>query len=40
MKKGVLYNCSVPDHKELSIGTLLNLLKKSNLTIEDLVKTK
>jgi len=28
----------VPNHKELKKGTLMNILKKVNLTIEDLKK--
>ncbi|MCW5935020.1 MAG: type II toxin-antitoxin system HicA family toxin [Fimbriimonadia bacterium] len=34
-KTGVPVNLSVPQHKELSIGTLRALIRNSGLTVED-----
>jgi len=36
-KEGERANLSVPQHKELSIGTLRSLIRVSGLTIEDFI---
>ena len=35
IKEGMRVNLSVPQHKELSIGTLRSLIKHANLTIDE-----
>lgn len=37
-KKNVRVNLSIPQHKELSIGTLRALIRNSGLTVEDFLK--
>lgn len=37
-KKGVPANLSIPQHKELSIGTLRALIRVSGLTVDDFLK--
>ncbi len=36
-KEGERANLSIPQHKELSIGTLRSLIRVSGLTIEDFI---
>jgi predicted RNA binding protein YcfA (HicA-like mRNA interferase family) len=38
VKKGERANLSIPQHKELSIGTLRALIRNSGLSIEDFLK--
>ena len=38
VKEGIRVNLSVPQHKELSIGTLRKLVRLSGLSIEDFRK--
>ena len=35
IKKGVRCNLSVPQHKELSVGTLRALIRNAGLTVEE-----
>ena len=35
IKKGVRANLSIPQHKELSVGTLRALIRKSDMTVDD-----
>lgn len=37
-KPGVRVNLSVPQHKELSVGTLRALIRNAGLTVEDFLK--
>jgi predicted RNA binding protein YcfA (HicA-like mRNA interferase family) len=37
-KENIRVNLSIPQHKELSIGTLRALIKNSGLTVEDFLK--
>ena len=37
-KEGIRVNLSVPQHKELSIGTLRALIRNAGLTTEDFLK--
>ncbi|MBF0487007.1 MAG: type II toxin-antitoxin system HicA family toxin [Nitrospirae bacterium] len=37
-KEGVRVNLSIPQHKELSIGTLRALIRNAGLTIEDFLQ--
>jgi len=36
-KPGMTVTLSIPDHKELDVGTLRSLIKKSGLTVEEFV---
>ncbi len=38
VKPGVRANLSVPQHKELSIGTLRALIRNAGLTVEEFLK--
>jgi len=38
VKQGVRANLSIPQHKELSIGTLRALIRNSDLTVEEFLK--
>lgn len=38
-KDGIRVNLSIPQHKELSIGTLRALIRNAGLTIEDFLQT-
>lgn len=38
VKAGVRVNLSVPQHKELSIGTLRALIRSSGLTVDEFLK--
>jgi predicted RNA binding protein YcfA (HicA-like mRNA interferase family) len=38
IKPGVRVNLSIPQHKELSIGTLRALIRHAGLTVEDFLK--
>jgi predicted RNA binding protein YcfA (HicA-like mRNA interferase family) len=38
VKPGVKVNLSVPQHKELSVGTLRTLIKYSGLTVEEFLR--
>ncbi len=35
IKKGVRANLSIPQHKELSVGTLRTLIRKSEMTVDE-----
>lgn len=37
-KQGVRVNLSIPQHKELSIGTLRALIRNSGLTVDEFLK--
>ncbi|MFN2453313.1 MAG: type II toxin-antitoxin system HicA family toxin [Pyrinomonadaceae bacterium] len=37
-KSGIRVNLSIPQHKELSIGTLRALIRNAGLTVEDFLK--
>lgn len=37
-KEGIRVNLSIPQHKELSVGTLRALIRNSGLTVEDFLK--
>jgi len=37
-KPGVRANLSIPQHKELSVGTLRALIRNADLTVEDFLK--
>lgn len=38
VKPGVRANLSIPQHKELSIGTLRALIRNSELTVDEFLK--
>ncbi len=38
IKSGVRVNLSIPQHKELSVGTLRALIRHAGLTVEDFLK--
>ncbi len=38
VKEGVRANLSVPQHKELSIGTLRSLIRNAGMTVEEFLK--
>jgi len=38
IKEGVRANLSIPQHKELSIGTLRALIRHSGLTVDEFLK--
>ena len=38
VKPGIRVNLSVPQHKELSVGTLRALIRNSGLTVEEFLK--
>lgn len=38
VKPGVRVNLSIPQHKELSIGTLRALIRNAGLTVEEFLK--
>jgi len=38
VKSGVRVNLSIPQHKELSIGTLRALIRNAGMTIEEFLK--
>jgi len=38
IKSGVRVNLSIPQHKELSVGTLRALIRNSGLTVEEFLK--
>ena len=38
VKSGVRANLSVPQHKELSVGTLRALIRNSGLTVDEFLK--
>lgn len=38
IKPGVRVNLSIPQHKELSVGTLLALIRNSGLTVEEFLE--
>jgi phosphosulfolactate synthase (CoM biosynthesis protein A) len=38
VKYGIQVNLSVPQHKELSFGTLRALIRNSKLTVEEFLK--
>jgi predicted RNA binding protein YcfA (HicA-like mRNA interferase family) len=38
VKEGVRVNLSVPQHKELSVGTLSKLIRLSGISVEDFLK--
>jgi len=38
VKRGLRVNLSVPQHKELSVGTLRALIRNSGLTVEEFLK--
>jgi predicted RNA binding protein YcfA (HicA-like mRNA interferase family) len=37
-KPGVRVNLSIPQHKELSVGTLRALIRNAGMTVEDFLK--
>ena len=37
IKEGVRCNLSIPQHKELSVGTLRVLIKSSGMTVEEFI---
>ncbi|RKX92294.1 MAG: hypothetical protein DRP59_05775 [Spirochaetes bacterium] len=37
-KKGLRVNLSIPQHKELSVGTLRALIRNSGLTVDEFLK--
>ncbi|MBF0520437.1 MAG: type II toxin-antitoxin system HicA family toxin [Nitrospirae bacterium] len=37
-KEGMRVNLSIPQHKELSVGTLRALIRNAGLTVEDFLK--
>lgn len=37
-KPGTVVTLSVPDHKELDVGTLRSLIRKSGLIVEEFIK--
>jgi predicted RNA binding protein YcfA (HicA-like mRNA interferase family) len=38
VKPGVRVNLSIPQHKELSVGTLRALIRNSGITVEEFLK--
>jgi predicted RNA binding protein YcfA (HicA-like mRNA interferase family) len=38
VKEGVRCNLSIPQHKELSLGTLRALIRNAGMTVEELLK--
>ncbi|MBI5358991.1 MAG: type II toxin-antitoxin system HicA family toxin [Planctomycetes bacterium] len=38
VKSGIRVNLSIPQHKELSVGTLRALIRNSGLTVEQFLK--
>ncbi len=38
VKEGVRVNLSIPQHKELSVGTLRALIRASGMTVEEYLK--
>ncbi|MCK5522177.1 MAG: type II toxin-antitoxin system HicA family toxin [Thiomargarita sp.] len=38
VKTGINVNLSIPQHKELSVGTLRALIRNSGLTVDELLK--
>lgn len=38
VKTGIRVNLSVPQHKELSVGTLRALIRNAGLTVDDFLK--
>jgi predicted RNA binding protein YcfA (HicA-like mRNA interferase family) len=38
VKPGIRVNLSIPQHKELSVGTLRALIRNSGLTVEEFLK--
>ncbi len=37
-KSGIRVNLSIPQHKELSVGTLRALIRNAGMTVEDFLK--
>lgn len=38
VKSGIRVNLSIPQHKELSVGTLRALIRNANLTVDEFLK--
>jgi len=38
IKQGIRVNLSIPQHKELSVGTLRALIRNSGLTVDEFLK--
>jgi predicted RNA binding protein YcfA (HicA-like mRNA interferase family) len=38
IKPGVRVNLSIPQHKELSVGTLRALIRNADITVEDFIE--
>lgn len=38
VKSGMRVNLSIPQHKELSVGTLRALIRNANLTVDEFLK--
>ncbi|MBI5874731.1 MAG: type II toxin-antitoxin system HicA family toxin [Deltaproteobacteria bacterium] len=38
VKQGIRVNLSIPQHKELSVGTLRALIRSSGLTVDEFLK--
>ena len=38
VKQGIRVNLSIPQHKELSVGTLRALIRNSGLTVDEFLK--